>query len=49
MLNVLLAAVFGLLAGFLYETWTWNSDQERAAWEAPAGSSGEVRTRAPVP
>lgn len=31
MLNVLLAAVFGLLAGILYETWAWNSGRQGAA------------------
>lgn len=29
--NVLLAGALGLLAGFVYESWAWNSDHDRAA------------------
>ncbi len=38
-LNVLLAGVLGLLAGFVYETWAWNSDHDRPASRMGAQSS----------
>lgn len=48
-LNVMLAAFFGLLAGFLYETWIWNSQQQERATLERIGSTRGSSSRVAVP